>query len=96
MPFTLKAYRNYEWVTLPRETFANYAAARARGAALLAAGGAMMMAVCVSDDAGRKGRIAACLTLTESPGARPTEWPGVWEWAPQAREARAVAGAPAA
>jgi hypothetical protein len=96
VPFTLKAYRNYEWVPLPRETFADYAAARARGAALLASGGAQMVAVCVPDDAGRKGRIAACLTLVESPGARPTEWPGVWEWAPAAREARAAAGAPAA
>jgi hypothetical protein len=84
MPFQLKAYRNYEWTPLAREAFADYAAARARAADLLASGEAEMIAVCAPGDSGRKGRITACLTASELPGARATEWPGVWEWGPPA------------
>jgi hypothetical protein len=81
MSFSLKAYRNYEWVPLPREVFADYLAARARAAALLRAGAAMI-AICAPNDGGVKGRVLACLTGCQSRGARPTEWPDVWEWGP--------------
>jgi hypothetical protein len=89
MSFTLKAYREYEWVGLSRETFADYRAARARAAALLLAGlaGAEMVAVCALADGQGKGRVLACLTGCPSRGARPTEWCGVWEWGPPARAA---------
>jgi hypothetical protein len=82
MPFTLKAYHDFEWVSLPHEAFADFGPARARAAALLRGGlsGAQMIAVCAPDDGGPKGRIVACLTSCESRGARATEWPGVWEW----------------
>jgi hypothetical protein len=86
MPFTLKAYRNYEWVPLPHEAFADFRPARARAAALLRAGlvGATMIAVCALDDGDRKARVVACQTACDSRGARATEWPGVWEWGRQA------------
>jgi hypothetical protein len=94
MPFTLKAYRSYEWVPLPREAFADYGMARARAAALLRAGSAGMIAVCrPADEAGGKGRIIACLTAAESLGARATEWPGVWEWGPPIAAPEATPGA---
>jgi hypothetical protein len=84
MPFQLRDYRNYEWVTLSREAFTDHAAARVRAADLLASGEAEMIAVCAPGDAGHMGRIVAVLTACESRGARPTEWPGVWEWGPPA------------
>jgi hypothetical protein len=96
MSFLLKAYHNYDWVPLHRESFADYREARARAATLLRAGAAEMIAV-VDPDGGipDKGRIVACLTACASRGAQPTEWPGVWEWGPQAGEA-ASREAPAA
>jgi hypothetical protein len=90
MSFSLKAYRNYEWVPLAREVFADYRAARGRAAALLRAGTAEMIAVCAPDEGEGKGRVAACLTACESRGARATEWPGVWEWGPPAADAAPV------
>jgi hypothetical protein len=93
MPFTLKAYRNYDWVPLPHETFADFRPARARAAALLRAGlaGAAMIAVCTVAEAGGKGRVVACLTGCASRGARDTEWPRVWEWSLSAAEVEAEA-----
>ena len=89
MSFTLKAYRNYDWVSLPRETFTEYHPARVRAAALLRAGlaAADMIAVWAASEGDGKGRVVACLTACPSRGARPTEWPGVWEWGPPARKA---------
>ncbi len=83
MPFMLKAYCNYDWVALAQETFADFREARARAAALLLAGRWEMVALC-RPPAGEGGKalIVACLTSCEPRGARPTEWPGVWEWAP--------------
>jgi hypothetical protein len=106
MPFLLKAYRNYDWVPLPRESFADYREARTRAAVLLRVDPAEMIAVFDTDRVSNgKMSIAACLTTNESRGARPTEWPGVWEWGPSGKceaaphaagQAATSLGAPAA
>jgi hypothetical protein len=97
MSFILKAYRNYDWVPLPQETFGDFRAARVRAAALLRAGlaGADMIAVWARGEGEGKGRVVACLTACESRGARDTEWAGVWEWGPSAGAVEGAASAPA-
>ncbi len=95
MRFVLKAYCNYDWVSLPGETFGDYRAACVRAAALLRDGlaGADMVAVCARGEGDSKGRVVACLTASESRGARGTEWPGVWQWGPSADAAEEPARA---
>jgi hypothetical protein len=86
MPFVLKARCNHLWAPLPDETFWNYRDARERAATLLLTrpAGADMIAVCTAAEGADKGRAVCCLALSESRGARRTEWPGVWEWGPPA------------